>query len=230
MRWTVKLALAALLTATAQQSVSQTVVDERPLFSVALGMGAGIHSAPSLVDFISSYGTTSSGERLDEFSSMVEFYIAPAVRVEPQWSVGVEYALLLKSHTVGNSSSSSGAEFSYLVHMPTAIVHYIIDEPAYNLRFGGGAGYHLATLTQTLRVFGAEEQFSASGVGVKLEAVGNTKFDDTFYGNIGVDMRWDFLGSLKNAAGVPAYNRATNAEATMRFFSLSLKFGVLFQL
>lgn len=225
-------AFSVTCTLVVQQGSSQTMSGELalPRFSVSIGMGGGIHSAPFLVDYMNAFRVSQGGDRLDDFSSMLEFFVSPAYRVEPEWSVALEYSLLVKSQTVGVGPYSSGSEFSYNVHMPTAIVHYVINAPAYYLKFGGGLGYHVATLRQTVYTYGVEENFSASGVGFKLEAVGNTKFDDTMYGSIGVDLRWGFLGTFKNANGVEAFERTTNSTAKMQFFSLGLKFGIMFQL
>ncbi|MCI0706951.1 MAG: hypothetical protein L0Y80_05630 [Ignavibacteriae bacterium] len=200
MKISVKLAFATLVVCT-QQSFSQ-VEDHRPSqYSISLGMGVGVHSAPSLADYISAFGTSGDGERVDEFSSMLELYVTPSMRVEREWDVAIEYGLLLKTHLVGSNNTSSGTEFAYSVHMPTAIVHYVVDGESYYVKLGGGAGYHFATMTRTLFVFGSEEKFSTAGFGAKLEAVGNTKFDDTFYGNIVADLRWDFLDSFKKCCG-----------------------------
>lgn len=199
-------------------------------FAVSVGLGAGIHSAPFLVDYMNAFRPSQTSERLDEFSSMLELFITPEYRIQPEWSVALEYSMLIKTQTVGGGPYSAGSEFAYNVHMPTAMVRYVVSDPAFYLKFGGGLGYHLATLQQTLYSYGVDERFTANGVGVKLEAVGNTKFDETLYGSIGVDMRWDFLGAFKNASGAEAFERATNTTARMQFFSISLKFGVMFQL
>ncbi|MGH2568352.1 MAG: hypothetical protein ACRDGA_08435, partial [Bacteroidota bacterium] len=218
--------------AMARQGFAQSnVVEHAPSrWNISLGLGAGVHAAPFLVDYMNAFRQSQAGERLDDFSSMIEFFVTPEYRLEPAWSVGLEYSLLTKSQTVGGGQNSAGSEFTYNVHMPTAIVHHVIDGSSYFVKLGGGVGYHFATLRQTLYAFGVEEDFTASGVGVKLEAVGNTKFDETLYGVVGVDLRWGFLGAFKNAAGVEAFERATNTTARMQFFSLSLKFGVMFQL
>ena len=225
-----RLAAILLIAASAEESIGQVVETTPSRYSISFGMGAGVHSAPRVADYISSFGVTESGQRVDEFSSMLELYFAPWMRVEPEWGVGLEYAFLTKTHTVGSGPGLVGAEFTYNVHMPTALVHYVVDGSSYYFKFGGGAGYHFATMIQTLRSVGAEETFSTEGFGLKLEAMGYTKFDDTFFGNIGADLRWDFLGALTTDSGLAAIDRTTNTTAKMQFFSVSLKFGVCFQL
>jgi hypothetical protein len=210
---------------------SQSSADAmRSRFAVSLGMGAGVHSAPFLVDYMNAFRPSPSSSRLDEFSSMLELFVTPEYRVHPEWNVGLEYSVLIKTQSLGNGPYGAVSEFAYKVHMPTALLRYVVSDPAYYLKVGGGLGYHVATLQQTLSSFGVDERYTTTGVGVKIEAVGNTKFDETFYGSIGVDLRWDFLGTFKNTSGAEAYERTTNTTARMQFFSISLKFGVLFQL
>jgi hypothetical protein len=193
-------------------------------------MGVGVHSAPFLVDYMNAFRPSPSSSRLDDFSSMLELFITPEYRAQPEWSIGLEYSILIKTQSLGGGPYDAGSEFTYNVHMPTALLRYVVSDPAYYLKVGGGVGYHVATLQQIHFSYGIDERFTAKGIGVKLEAVGNTKFDETFYGSIGVDLRWDFLGTFKNESGVEAHERATNTTARMQFFSISLKFGVLFHL
>ena len=169
-------------------------------------------------------------ERLDEFSTVVKFSIAPELQVAEEWSVGLEYALLLKSYSLDDQSGLLRTDFSYQVHMPTLLVHYLVLGEGYRLKAGGGIGYHLARFTQSFPTYGTEETFHAGGVGVTIGAVGNTKFDESFYGSIGVDLQWDFLGTLKRGDGSIVVDRATGISPKMNFFAVGLTFGVMFQL
>jgi hypothetical protein len=143
--------------------------------------------------------------------------------------VGLEYGLLIKSYAIDDRSGFSRSDFSYLIHMPTVLVHRLILGEGYRVKVGGGIGYHIANFTQRFPTIGSEETLSAHGVGVKLDAVGNTKFDDTFYGSIGVDLRWDFEGTLRRSPGTPEASSSIPLPQ-MNFFSAGLKFGVTFQL
>jgi hypothetical protein len=226
----VVLLLSLLYIVAVPKSFSQSAHGGESMFSVSLGLGVGLHSAPFLVDYMNAFRSSPAEQRLDEFSSMLELFMTPEYRIHPAWSLALEYSLLMKTQTVGGGLSAAGSEFVYNVHMPTAILRYRVSDPAFYLKFGGGVGYHVATLNQTLYSYGVEEHYTTSGLGIKVEAVGNTKFDETFYSSIGVDLRWDFLGAFKNASGEEAYERATKTTARMQFFSFSLKFGIMFQL
>ena len=144
--------------------------------------------------------------------------------------MGVEYGLLIKSYTIDDQSGYSRSEFSYQVHMPTVLVHRLLIGEGYRVKLGGGIGYHFANFTQSFSSLGSEGTLSARGPGIKLDAIGNTKFDETFYGSIGVDVRWDFVGPLKAGSGGSAATSSAVPLPKMDFFSVGLKFGVTFQL
>lgn len=211
----------------AQQTQSQKATK---FFEISGGMGISLHSTPSLADYINATAHPRQEQLLDEFSSAVEFFITPELQVSEEWSMGLEYSLLLKTYTLDDRSGFSRSEFSYQVHMPTLLVHYVVFGEGYKVKFGGGVGYHIVKFNQSFPSYGTGDDLNANSIGVKLEAVGNTKFDEMFYGSIGVDLRWDFLGTLKKSDGSEAFDRASNTTAKMNFFSAGLKFGVTFQL
>jgi hypothetical protein len=197
---------------------------------VTVGMGIDLHSATSLFNYINLMAQPRADEKLFDFSSAVEFYAVPEMQISEAWSVGLEYALLLKSYAIDDRSGFSRSEFSYQVHMPTFLLHRLILGDGYRVKLGGGIGYHVANFTQNFPTVGSEETVAAKGLAVKLDAVGNTKFDDTFYGSIGIDLRWDFEGTLKRGVGSVPASSTSVALPTMNFFSAGLKFGVTFQL
>ncbi len=230
-RWMRRIALLLVLLAPKMVEARQSQVQTASrFFEISGGMGISLHSTPSLADYINATARPRQEQLLDEFSSAVEFFITPELQVSEEWSLGLEYSLLLKSYMLDDPSGFSRTEFSYQVHMPTLLLHYLVIGEGYKVKFGGGAGYHIAKFNQSFLSYGTGDDFTAQSIGVKLEAVGNTKFDETFYGSIGVDLRWDFLGALRKSDGSEAFNRATGATAKMSFFSAGLKFGVTFRL
>ena len=182
---------------------------------VSGGLGVGAHSAPSIVDYISG----SCGQRTAEFASASEFFVTPEVQITDDVSLAVEYSYLVKSYNF-----EPAWMFSYAVQMPSLLVHYLLPGEGYWLKFGGGVGFANGTFTERYSISGAEASYDASGFSLKAEAVGNTKFDEHFWGSIGLDLRWVFGGTFKETA------QSYLAPPRLRFFSAGVKFGVLFQL
>jgi hypothetical protein len=212
--------------------IAQTAGDktDRRFIDFTVGMGIDLHSATSVVNYINLMGQPRLDEKVSDFSSAVEFYAVPEVQVSHDWSVGLEYSLLIKSYAIDDRSGFSRSDFSYQIHMPTLLLHRLILGEGYRVKVGGGIGYHFANFTQSFPTVGSQETLSADGFGMKLDAIGNTKFDETFYGSIGVDLRWDFEGTLKRSPGAPVAANNSTPLPKMSFFSAGLKFGITFQL
>ena len=225
------LVLALASTFGSTKLVAQTAEEQtRHFVDLTVGMGIDMHSATSVVNYINFIAQPKIDEKVNNFSSAVEFYAVPEIQVSLDWSVGLEYSLLIKSYAIDDRSGFSRSDFSYQIHMPTLLLHRLFLGDGYRVKLGGGIGYHFANFSQSFPTVGSEETLSADGIGMKLDAIGNTKFDETFYGSIGVDLRWDFEGTLKRGPGAPTAASNSNALPKMSFFSAGLKFGVTFQL
>lgn len=199
--------------------------DSGRIFSLTAGMGVDAHSAPSVSDYVNLVAQPGREERFDEFSSAMEFFIEPEIQILENWSVGLEYSVMIKSHRVSQSAGIGDSEFSYTVQLPAILANYIVPGEGYLLKFGAGIGYARGDFSQ--RLFGSAQSsdFQSKGLTAKLEAVGNTRFDENFYGSIGADLRWIAGGVFKSQSGVEARVGGTKAE--MSFFNIGLKFGVM---
>lgn len=203
----------------------------KPRFlDITVGMGIDLHSATSIVDYINLVAQPRSDQKLSEFSSAVEFFVVPELQFSDSWSAGLEYSLLIKSYSIDDRSGFSRSEFSYQVHMPTMLLHRVVFGEGYRVKMGGGIGYHLAEFTQRFPSIGSEVELVARGIAFKVDIVGNTQFDETMYGSIGLDLRWDFAGALERSGSQPGDANTSVTYPKMNFFSVGLKFGVTFQL
>ncbi len=193
--------------------------------AVSAGMGISALSAPSVVDYVNSASQAPTSEKVSEFFSVTEFVFAPEIRVAEDWSVGVDYMYRLKSLAVNSGGSQSRFEISG--HHLSLVAHYLLEGETYLVRLGGGAGVVLGTFSEAL--FGSPlfTDFSARGGSLKVEAVGDTKFDDHFYGTIGADMRWVFGGTYRDG---DREVQVGAMKAGVSSFSLGLKLGILVRL
>jgi hypothetical protein len=221
------LSLASLAQPLCAQSAASD--SSKRFFDITVGLGVAGHSAPSIVNYINSVARPSLDQRLNQFSTAAEFYAVPELQVAREWSMGIEYSLLIKSYTLQDQSGTYRTEMSYQVQMPSLLAHYLVIGEGYRVKLGGGLGYHFVQFDQSF-ANGASETLRTGGIGVKLDAIGNTKFDETFYGSIGVDLRWDFLGTLARSGAAADVARSITSLPQMNFFNAGVKFGVTFQL
>lgn len=210
----------------AQSAVSDS---SKRFFDFTVGLGVAAHSAPSIVNYINAVAHPSPDQKLDQFSTAAEFYAVPELQVAKDWSLGIEYSLLIKSYALQDQSGFSRSEMSYQVQMPSLLVHYLVFGEGYRVKLGGGVGYHFVQFDQRFPTNGTSETLRTGGLGIKLDAIGNTKFDESFYGSIGFDLRWDFLGTLSRSGADAQVARSTAALPQMNFFNAGVKFGVTFQ-
>jgi len=192
--------------------------------SLSAGMGISAYSATATGDYISAVLQLPESERIGEFTSAIEFFATPEVQLSEDWSLALEYSYLVKSYRLSSSAGPGTSEFSTSIHMPTLLLHYLIPGEGYWLKLGGGAGYYVSSFSQMLFGSGQTQEFQASAPGLKFEAVGNTMFDDSFYGYIGLDARWGFDQAYSGSDGTsPSYQQTA---PSLGFFSLGLKLGV----
>lgn len=189
--------------------------------SITAGMGVSYLSAQDVVDYVNAL---SVGERSPEFKSAVEFFGAIAFPLSEVVAIKLEYAYLVTSYHVPGFFGPG--DVTMIAHLPTLLGQYVLlDERVYNVKVGVGAGYHFGTLTSGMGTF--EEVFSGSGIGTKIDLEANTAFGESFFGYLGADLRWDFVGEARNSAGATPRGAAVSPP-TLHFFSLGAKLGFTF--
>ena len=211
-----------LVTALASVGAAQSA-SARRFISLAAGMGISAHSATSTADYISTVLQLREPDRIGDFTSAIEFFATPEFQISDEWSLALEYSYLVKSHRLSSTAGPGISEFSTAIHMPTAVLHYLVPGEGYWLKIGGGVGYYVGTFSQMLFGSGQTQDFQASAPGLKLEVVGNTMFDESFYGYIGVDARWGFDEAFSTSDGsIPSYQ---GTAPSLGFFNIGLKLG-----
>ena len=186
-------------------------------YGISGGLGVTMINVGDVVGFISSQtGTTQTA-----FATAGEFFGAAEIQVSEEWGLKLEYASLVNSYNV--PVSPLVYSYSYNVQMPTLILHRIITGKGYLLKFGGGAGYHMASFHQDNPP--GYPSYSAKGIGLKLDAEGNSAFDDHLFAYIGAEIRDDILGELKDANGIALPNPSASS-VKMNFIAVGIKFGL----
>ena len=190
-------------------------------FSIYGGMGIALADVPGLVNYLNTLGDPTV---LSGFATDVVFFGGAEVPLSFEWAGVVEYSYLFKSYTLSIPEGGAYTIF-YSMHMPTVMAHYVIMGEGYFLKFGGGIGYHTGSL-ELKDSYGNDITYTAHGVGLKAQAVGQTAFDEHLYGYIGGDLRWELLGQLKGAAGtVPP---SSGKVPSLSMFVVGLSFGLTY--
>jgi len=185
-------------------------------------MGVSYLNAPSIVNYLNKYA--SQTERVADFTPAVEFFAAPEFLLSSDFSIKLEYAYLLKSYSL--SSLGGVYTFDYSIHMPTAVLDYLLEGDGFYLKVGGGVGYHFGKFSYLFPNSSTDARFTSNGVGIKFELVGNTAFSESLYALIGGDLRLDYVGALKDSNG----NSPSQADGSVKlnFASAGVKFGLVY--
>ncbi len=189
-------------------------------WGISAGLGATVVKAADVVDYINM--TYQPADRIADFGTAVEFFGSAESQVSDSWMLKAEYSYLLKSYNVAAMESP---EVTYTIQMPTLLAEYFISGKGYLFQFGGGVGYRSARLT--IQYFG-EQNYHAHGAGFKLEAVGNTAFDEHLFGYIGGDLRADITGDFTDTSGKVLTNPLTGQGVSMNYLGIGLKFGLTY--
>ncbi len=192
---------------------------------VSAAMGISAMTAPGTIDYMNAVGQATSAERVSEFTSITDFTITPEIRILEEWSAGVEYSYRVTTFTVNSSGGRS--QFDYSAHHGGIVAHYLIEGRGSLVRLGGGVSAVLGKFSQALFGSSVFSDFQASGGSIKLEAIGDTAFDDHLSGTIGGNMLWVFGGPFHRGAQQAA---AGQRKAGLSSFSFGLKLGVTVRL
>jgi hypothetical protein len=193
---------------------------QRSNITVAAGMGVSYINPFDLVDYMNQF----TSQKVPDFSSAVEFFIAPETCLSEDFNVKLEYAYLLKTQNIVGSFGSYSFDYSF--HMPTVLLVYVIDGEGFYVKIGGGLGYHFGAMTSLTPSSADENRYTSTGLGLKLELMGNTAFGESLYGLIGADLRLDFVGRLKDAAG--RNPMIGDRPVKLNFASAGIKFGLAY--
>jgi hypothetical protein len=193
---------------------------------IAGGMGVSYVNAEDVANLVSARSV--SGERVSDFKAGAEFFGAVTVPFSSDWSVKAEYSYLIYSYS-STSGTYGTSEFTVTAHLPTIYGQYtLIDGGTYNVKAGLGTGYHIGSLVE--KVSNIEERYTGKGIGAAVDLEANTAFSDNFYGYLGGNLRWDFIGRLTNELGRSPYLTGNSPAPTMNFFSAGARLGFTFYL
>jgi hypothetical protein len=200
---------------------------EQPLtglrFAISAGMGVNYISPGDVVDMIN--GAYKPAQRVGEFHAGADFFGSLRMLLSDEWAVTAEYAYLLNSYNI--ESGFGPGDFTMTVHMPTLLVHYLfVSEPFYDLGVGGGIGYHFGTLA--IKYGTIDEPYTGSGPGVMLALTGNTALGERAFVHLAGNLRWEFIGDVRNAAGKSPGVNAQGAPVTLSSFSAGVRIGMTF--
>lgn len=190
-------------------------------FAISAGMGVNYVNPGDVVDMIN--GTYKPSQRVDQFHAGADFFGSLRVQLSDRWAITAEYAYLLNSYNI--ESGFGPGEFTMTMHMPTLLAHYLfVTEPFYDLGIGAGIGYHFGTLS--IKYSSIDEPYTGSGPAMVMALTGNTALSERVFVHLAGNLRWEFLGDVRNAAGKSPGVNAQGSPVTLSGFSAGVRIGM----
>jgi len=199
-----------------------TYVSTQAQWDLNFSMGLDFKSSPSFRDYINANYAT-PGNQISSFKSSVGFAAEADYEISRSFEIGIEYNLQIDSY---NTIYGTGGayEISYNHHRPSVIAYYVIPGEGYQFKFGGGLGCRYVTLNEKIIT---SSDYTASGIGFLIRAVGNTQLSKNFYALIGVDFRYDIPGEVSNGNRM-IMNNVLGEKLNMNSISVGIYLGITF--
>lgn len=220
------LALALVVCAAAATGQTRQATDAAmmPRFAVSGGMGVAYVNLRDVVDLINAEAVP--GSRVSDFRAAGEFFGAVDVPLAEQWVLALEYGYITSSLTV--PSGFGQADFGITIHLPSAILQYVLAEKGvYNVKAGAGVSYLSGAMHEKYLVI--DDTYRAAGFGCVAQLEANTALGDHLFACLGAHVRWASSGELRNGAGAsPGVGRG-GGNATLGLVGVGARIGLSYQ-
>lgn len=190
-------------------------------------MGVTLISLPDIADYINSYNPE---VRADEFRVVPDFFSSVEIFLTKSWGGKLEYAYMFTSYNSSQSDFLRNENIEW--QMPTILVQKLFPSNYSMVKLGAGIGYHWGKVEEAY--YGFLTDYTSRGIGVKGELEGNTALSENLFAYFAADLRINFYGTLRSSNGSTmniTYKEIDNTTiyraATLNFFSLGFKLGVI---
>ncbi len=210
----------ALITVLTGSAMAQPPVESHSRIGVSAGLGVSYIHPGDVIDIVNS--TPGAEERAPQFKAGAEFFGIVNIPIDPLWSVKLEYSYMIVSYNI--QTFLNPAEYTLTYHLPSVILQYLLlDAGVYNVRVGAGAGYHVGVLER--KFYSEDDQYTGTGIGTVADLEANTAFGDHLYAYLGANLRWEFVGDMKNGAGLAPGVAASGDRPTLHLLGVGARLG-----
>jgi hypothetical protein len=193
-------------------------------FAVSAGLSINIIRAAGIVDYINR--TADYSQRVNDWGTAVDFFGGVEFPVSEKLGIKIDHSYLLKSYTFTKGVYGT-YDLYFSMQSPTVSLQQVITGKGYFLKYGAGIGPRFGFLSQKVSFGGTHTDYRSTGFGMKAEMVGETAFDENFYGYISGQMGYDILGKVGSDSGNGDISQLSNS-VSLNYFYAGLRFGVMY--
>lgn len=196
--------------------------------SATAALGLEYFNAPSLNKYLTFAAPGAMPNAA--FQSAIQFVGGAEYFISRDWAIGLEYAYMTK--TVSSSGALGAQQIDFSYYLPSITLRRVIMGEGYYVQFGGGLGYHFGGVSASTPYSDQTADYSCHGVGLKLDALLDTKLGERLYARVDAEARTEFMGVLKSANGSDLtyvdYNTGQSRSVDMSFGGVGITFGLVY--
>jgi hypothetical protein len=192
-------------------------------FSFSIGMGISMSTSPSFVDYIRNDVPFSNKDSVKAFGVGLEFFGGLDYDISKNFSIKLDYSYFIKSLTYNYSYFTY--DYFYSIHQPYLMGFYVIRGETYQLKFGGGLGYHFAQMKKDI---GASSDliYNASGLGYRAQVEFIAGLSKKMNSYVSGFINGSSIGTLKDLNKNPLKITNTNEEVNLGGFGIGIRLGL----
>ena len=192
-------------------------------FSVSAGMGISYGTSPSFTSYLQEV-LPLSRDSVRTFNVGIEFFGGLEYELSRKFSLRLEYAYFLRS--ISYNYSYFTFDYFINIHQPYLMANYLMKYNNFEIKIGGGAGYHLASLENKQNPSNPLT-YTSSGLGLKAEGVFAAYLSKNFHSYISVFIAGSFLGALKDSNGNNLKSPLTNSDVKLGGVNGGVRLGFI---
>jgi hypothetical protein len=185
-------------------------------------MGIKLDNASSIYDYLNV--NYAGSQQLSNFQTMVEFEgeINYLMSSALELSFNLDYSMNSFTFDYGVTRY----ECDYHQFAPSLGVYKKFPGEGYFFRIGGGVGPRFFTFNEKLPSITQVIPYSGTGIGIYARADGSTQISSRAFAYIGIDIKYDHIGSLKDNSGIILKNNFYAKEVNGASFTCGVKLGI----
>jgi hypothetical protein len=205
---------------------SQNKKTEKPFkkqFSLSIGMGISMSTAPSFVDYVRNDLPIVNKDSVKSFGVGFEFFGAAEYDVSKEFSLKLDYSYFVKNLSVTYAYFTYN--YFYFIHQPYVMGFYVLRKNNYGFKFGGGLGYHFAHMTKDIGA-GSYLDYNASGVAYRGEIEFYSFLSERLGSYVSGFIMGSSIGTLKDSNNNALKNSGTGGDVNLGGFGIGARLGI----
>lgn len=211
----------------AQQKSDSLFTGKKHRLSFSAGMGLSLQDNSSFVDYLRREIPYSTADSVKTFATAIEFFGGIEYSLSRKFSLKLDYSYYLRS--VYYRYTFNVFNYDIIIHQPYLMGYYLIQKRAFDLKFGGGVGYHIGTVNRILDPNSAIT-YKANGFSFRGEAVFAPNMTKKLQAYISGFVVVSSFQSLKDSNGNYLTSTNSTQQVNLSGFGVGARIGFIYNI